>query len=414
MPELMDHEPVEQPFRERIGDNEYLLDPDKLNVFEDVKLWHENPRLIPFLPDGRPESEDELEAALQRTKGYDALRRSIGDVGQLERIYVWRQSEEVPKYLVLEGATRVTVLRELARKHRGQPEENNFKYVKAKVLPPEFPEKDRAILLARIHVRGSGVRSWGRHIQAKFIHEQVTEQNGQMPVMNLTEVAEYMGKSTSWASRLMHAYEFSQRFVDYVDSPDAEELAVENFSTLEEISKSTGFGPRVREDSDEGQELREQVFDMVKADVFKEYRDARYMQQFYEDDEKWEQLKSLEPNIAHELANEIKAGSSSVEGKIQSIHKKIEREVDREGASFEVEDLERLEDCVTLVSNNLAGDVGLLRLRLRRFADALQEATLRDVQKVTRTEFEELITGVRDLTARLREHTEWAEGYGKV
>ena len=156
------------------------------------------------------------------------------DVGQLEPIYAWRK-DATKKYLVLEGNTRVTILRELAI---GGDE--SAKYVRAKILPPEFSESQRAILLAMIHVRGSGVRGWGRYIQAKFIYEHVTPQNGQKAIMSESDMGRWMGKSPSWVNRHKHSYTFALQFIDHVGSEDAEKITVQYFSTLEEISKSTG------------------------------------------------------------------------------------------------------------------------------------------------------------------------------
>src|SRR5262249_7897999 len=154
---------------ERIGEKEWDLVEIKLDVMEEVALWSDNPRLLTTLPSGIA-SEVELEAALRGTPGYDNLRRSIDEIGQMEPVYVWR-GDSTSKYIVLEGATRVCILRELNRKYVTGPKVGKFRSIKAKVLPESFGETERAILLARIHVRGTGVRAWGRYIEAKFIHE---------------------------------------------------------------------------------------------------------------------------------------------------------------------------------------------------------------------------------------------------
>ena len=235
---------------DRIGDREYRFLVRELDVFDDVTLWSENPRLIPYLSPDQSESipdEDEMQATLQRTKGYDSLKKSIEDLGQLEPVYV--KPSGGLKNLVLEGATRVTVLRDLYERNEGKPDQNQFRKVKVKMLPPQFSQEETAILLARIHVRGPGVRSWGRYVQAKFIYEKV---EGTPPMFSLTEIAGHMGKSTSWASRLRDAYAFAKQFVEHVDSDEAEKLALSHFSTLEEISKSTGFGVRVKADTPKG------------------------------------------------------------------------------------------------------------------------------------------------------------------
>lgn len=173
-------------------------------------------------------------------------KKSIESVGQLEPIYVWRNDED-DKYLVLEGATRVVILRELARKHANEPKDGKFSKVKAKVLPAEFGETERVILLARIHVRGSGVRAWGRCTEAKFVYDNVTPRNGKKPLMFGEGAGRLHGKSASWVSRLKDAYEFARRFIEHVDADEAVKLAKEEFSTLEEISKARIIGPLLKD-----------------------------------------------------------------------------------------------------------------------------------------------------------------------
>src|SRR2546425_1231464 len=264
-----EHTPKPKFFREKIGDTEHSLREDKLDVFDEVTLWNGNPRLQPYLTEGNVVSEAQLEASVQKTKGYDVLAKSIADIGQMEPVYVWKR-EGMPKYLVLEGATRVTILRDLSLKKKGTPDEARFRQVTVKVLPEEFSKEERVILLARIHVRGAGVRAWGRYIEAKFIYDHVTGQNGEKPLMTVRQLAQHMGKSDSWVSRLKDAYEFARRFVEYVDSDEAEKIAARHFSTLEEISKATGFGPIVKDyvNAEHGK-VREEVFDMVQHEVFK-------------------------------------------------------------------------------------------------------------------------------------------------
>ena len=403
MPELMKLEPRKREYLERIGDQEYLLPEARLNVSQDVHLWDRNPRLIPYAGN-YPDSEDELEARLKRSSGYDGLKKSIADLGQLEPVYVWRRGDDQAKYLVIEGATRVTVLRELFRKHEGQPSQAQFEYVTAKVLPEEFDEKQVAILLARIHVRGTGVRNWDRYVQAKFIYDKV---EGDPPLLTLTAMAAHMGKSTSWASRLRDAYGFAKQFVDWVDSQDAERLAVNYFSTLEEISKATGFGPRVKADDEEGERLREEVFAMVKHDVFKEYRDARYMAQYFDDPEKWHHLQGHEKHAAHDLANQIRAGHTGVKGKVGSLYGQLERALDKGDAALDEEDIDELQRCVDLVAARAAAGIGTFRLRLNQFSKALFDAPLEDVKAITREEYDRLEEGLSDLRFRLERHATW-------
>jgi len=406
-PNRPDHNPKPKVFREKIGDTDHTLREEKLDVLDEVTLWDGNPRVQPFLVDGTVASEEQLEADLQQTGGYDVLARSIREIGQMEPIYVWRR-DGMPKYLVLEGATRVTILRQLARKHQGTPDEARFRTVLAKTLPEEFTAEERVILLARIHVRGTGVRAWGRYIEAKFIHDNVVGRNGSKPVTTVRDMARHMQKSESWVSRLKDAYEFARRFVEYVDSPDAERLAVEHFSTLEEISKATGFGVLVKDytGNQDHDKLREEVFDMVRHDVFKEYRDARTIKKFYDDPEKWAQLKSHEKHVANKLAADEKAGGSSLPGKIAGLPAQIARALDRDLQALDERDLESLQKAERELAARLSG-VGLFRLHLKAFTKGLHEATLADIKAITPDEYRELKEGLADFEDRLTKHKTW-------
>jgi hypothetical protein len=391
---------------EKIGDREYKLEEARLDVFDDVVLWAGNPRLLAIVDGSGTPSDDELEANLQKTPGYDHLRKSVADVGQLEPIYAWK-SDGMRKYLVLEGATRVTILRELARKRKGRDDADQFRYVKAKILPPEFSEESRIILLARIHVRGSGVREWDRYTQARFIYENTTSSNGR-PRLTISDMARNMQKSVSWVSRLRDAYEFAQQYVDYHDGGDAKVDAVRHFSILEEIIKASGFGPLLKGDTPDAEKLRAEVFNMVKHDVFQEYRDGRFMKQYYEDPDKWARLNSLERHIAHQVAAEITAtGPSTIKGRIGGLYAQIQRAIDRDPNSLDDHDLEELRKGVNLLASHVAADVGAFRLQVQEFIKALHNVSLEEVKKITPEEYEALQEGIDDFRSRLEKHSGW-------
>jgi hypothetical protein len=389
---------------EKINNKEWYLEERDLDVIQEVTLWNENPRLLPFLPDGAAAaSEDELEAALRRTRGYDNLRKSIDDIGQMESIYVWRKDED-SSYLVYEGATRVAILRELNRRYESGPKVGKFRKIKAKILPPEFGDMERVILLARIHVRGTGVRSWGRYIEAKFIHENVTEQKGQRPMMTPTEMSHHMEKSLSWVTRLRDAYEFGRRFVESVDAPDAETLAVEEFSTLEEISKAAVIGSRLRDYKNEMHDgLRAEVFDMVKNKAFTEYREARFMKEFYEDPDKWALLKSGQPGIAKKLASEVKQSETGVKAKIGGLEQHIQRVLDRGDHGLGEDDVDALQRAMLLIQQELHPGVRPFKLVLNAVIRALSEVSLADVKSLNEDEITALLEAVgyfKDLVAK--------------
>jgi hypothetical protein len=397
MSEKTPHTPDPIYVMEKIGDTEYKLEVQYLDVFDNVTLWNDNPRLVPFATANDLHNEEEIEANLRATPGYDGLKRSIDDVGQMDAVYVWKNSD-MKKYRVLEGATRVTILRELSRV---KPDKSILRKVKAKILPPEFPEEHIAVLLARIHVRGSGVRSWGRYVEAKFIFENTESRNGQRPLTTVADLSRWLGKSPSWISRLRDAYKFAQQYVDHVDGDDAKRHAYDKFSTLEEISKCANFGTRVKADDETGAALRAEVFDMVTHDVFAEYRDARFMKEFHDDPEKWELLKGHEKGVAHRLATELKVGQTSARARIHGLQPQIERALKANSDSLGLEDLEELEKCVDLLGSHVARDVGAFRLRLQSFIQAINETSLSDLSGVTPEEIATLDAGIADMKFRL-------------
>lgn len=405
---MHDHNPEPKKWREKIGEREHELEETRLDVFDSVRLWAHNPRLRPVLSAEGIHSDAELEAHLEGSKGYDVLHRSIRDHGQMEHVYVWRDNPK-DKYLVLEGATRVTILRDLARKAKETPDADRYRYVKAKCLPADFSKEERVILLARIHVRGTGVRSWGRYVEAQFVHESVDASNGAVPLMTPSHLAEHMGKSVSWVTRLRDAYAFANKFVEYIDSPDAEEMAVKHFSTLEEIAKSTGFGPTVRDDKNpDSEQLRADVFEMVRNNVFKEYRDARFMKQFHDDPEKWAQLKTHQENIASKLALEERKGTGNLAAKIAALPKQVQRALEQSPDVLDESAIDYLDRAARVIEERLAG-ASLFRMRFQAFTKGLSNATLADIKDLQEDEYREFAEALGDVKDRLRKHVPWGE-----
>jgi hypothetical protein len=369
-------------YMEKIGSREWELEEVDLDIENDVTLWSENPRLQTQLPVSGVKSETQLEAALQRSRGYDNLLKSIEDVGQMEPIYVQR-FDPATKYLVVEGATRLTILRQLDRKHVKGLKEGKFRRIRAKVLPLDFGDRELTILLAKIHVRGSGVRDWGRYIESKFIYEAVVGTAKHPALMNVTEMAQHMGKSVSWVMRLRDAYTFARAYIDYVDEDEGagERVAHEKFSVLEEISKARVIGSWLREYNNTNYDgLRADVFDMVRNEAFKEYREARFLKDFYDDPEKWSQLKSGEKHVASRLALEIKSNTSSVKSRIAGLGTQVARALDREEGDLGEEEAMLLRQAADQIEHHVMPDVRPFRVALRRFTAALEESSMADVK----------------------------------
>lgn len=374
---------------ERIGTKEVEMREVRLDVVQDVALWSDNPRLQTAQMEGFS-SEAQLEEELRRSKGYDGLKKSIEEIGQMQPIYVM----ELPsgKYLTLEGNTRVTVLRELDTKHQTTKLAGRFRYVTAKIVPKTFDERDIVVLLAGIHVGGPGVRDWGRYIEARFVYETVVGRPPKLPVMTATELAASVGKSQAWVTRYKSAYEFAMKFVEHVDGDEnPRKMAAEKFSVLEEISKARVIGPMLREyDNAEHDALRDEVFEMVRNEVFKEYRDARFLKEFHEDPEAWQQLKSGEKHIANKLAKQVETKSASPKAKISGLPQMIKRAVEAGDAGFDEEDVMRLQEAVNLLSDQVHEGVHPYRLAIKRTAMTFDDASRSAVLQLTAEDLAEL------------------------
>jgi len=145
----------------------------------------------------------------------------------------------------------------------------------------------------------------------------------------------------------------------------------------------------------------------VSAGVFKEYRDARYMREFYEDAAKWALLKTHEKEVANRLANEIKAGNSTAKDRINRLHDQISRSMNQDDQSVGAAELEELQRCVDLMESKLAGDVGIFRMKARSFAQALTAASLADLLTLTQDDYVTMRTGFEDITDRLKKRASW-------
>jgi hypothetical protein len=211
------------------------------------------------------------------------------------------------------------------------------------------------------------------------------------PLMNITQMAQYMEKSVSWVQRLKEAYAFAQAYIEYVDDDgEAEKTAANQFSTLEEISKARVIGSMLREyDNTNYDALRADVFDMVQKNAFKEYRDARFLKEFHDDPEKWDQLKSGEEHVASRLALEIKSNSNSVKAKIEGLAQQVRRSLDRDEGDLGEDEVNILHLAAGEIEARLHPGVRPFRVQLRKFTSTLAEASMADMKSLDPAEVAE-------------------------
>lgn len=278
----------------------------------------------------------------------------------------------------------MTILRELDRKYTSGKHEGVFRHIQAKTSPQHFAEKDVAILLAGIRVGGSGVRDCGRYIEAKFIHETVVGRPGHPPLKNQATLAENMGKSGSWVARLKSAYEFVPKFVEHVDDdPNPRKLATEKFSVLEEISEARVIGSQLRD-------FDNNAYEELRNDVFKEYWDARFLEEFYDNEDAWAQLKAGEKHVANKPAQQTRDRSSHPKAKIAAMPQLVRRAIDRGEDGFDDDDVASLQQTIDLIEDKVHDGVHPYRLALKKATRTLNKASKADVIDLHPSDVEDL------------------------
>jgi hypothetical protein len=250
---------------------------------DEIRLWHENPRIKHYMAqlDTYPREED-LVAAIQRVQptAYKNLYRDIEKFGQQEPVFlkVDNSADPIDVATVIEGNTRVAIVKDL---HDRRPKDSHFTAVKCYLLPDDFDDNDLAILMANYHVKGTLRNQWDRYQIGAFLHEQVEVKRR----FNQSELAEHIGKSASWVSRHLTVYKFALDYKDELEGRhsmsvgDAEKETNDHFSLLEEAWKVKDF----RDEMDADVDAKETLFRWVHEDKFKDHRSIRAIQQLYTD-----------------------------------------------------------------------------------------------------------------------------------
>ena len=375
----------ERTFYERIGAREWMFPGFELDVHKQVKLWDDNPRLLTA---GHLDSEELIEEALRLGDRFNQLKKSLQEIGQMQPIYA-RQTK-TGKYLVLEGNSRVTALRDLDRENPG-----DFRYVMARVVPNDFGDRENAILLAGIHVRGTGVRQWSGYVQARFIYETVAKKP---IVLTQAELAKNMGRSEGWVSRRKNAYEFALKYIEYLggDTKETRKETEEKFTILEEVSKAASVGPFLRKyDNPEYDNLRKDVFEMVHRNAFKEHRDVRYLRYFFENSDWWEQMKSGEEYIAHHLSKQVGGINDNPKAKITEFSGFIERAIKKGGVDFDGNDEAILQQVLEHVQNQIHDGVPPYNLAVKRVVQIFNKASRDNIPALTDADITDLADAYR-------------------
>lgn len=144
---------------------------------------------------------------------------------------------------------------------------------------------------------------------------------------------------------------------------------------------------------------------MVRNEAFSEYRDARFMKEFYEDPEKWAQLKSGEKGVAKKLAAEVKTSATGIKAKIAGLELHIQRVLDRGGDhDLGDDDVEALQRAQLLIQQHLHPGIRPFRIALNTVTKALSEASLADVKSLDASQVEALMEAVTYFDELVRRH----------
>jgi hypothetical protein len=104
------------------------------------------------------------------------------------------------------------------------------------------------------------------------------------------------------------------------------------------------------------------------------------LKEFYDDPEKWEQLKSGEKHVASRLALEIKSNSSSVKAKIEALAQQVKRSLDRDEGDLGEEEVAMLHKAAGEIEEQMHPGVRPFRVHLRKFTNSLAEASMADMK----------------------------------
>jgi len=337
------------PF-EQEGQADVLVGPLKMNLPsgsmppDEIKLWAENPRIAHIVAGfDHAATDEDLLAAIKESgkKIYTDLRRDIEMFGQSNPVFVkavYREANKVHSAMVYEGATRVSVLKEL---HRRDPRNSKFAKVKAYLLPDNFSDKDLAILLANYHVKRALHRNpWDRYQIGSFLYREI-EQEGRF---SGTEMAEQMGMSPAWVSRHLIIYRFAREYRDFIESEhgvsphDAELQTANKLSLLEEAWKVKRF--RDRFDYDD--EAKPTLFKWVHDEKFTDHRKIRAIDEIYANEVVRREVEAGGAEAGDEVAGRM--------GNAHPLHEELDRitklSKDISLADLEAVDIRRVEAAI--------------------------------------------------------------------
>lgn len=202
----------------------------------DLKLDPENPRIrherVSKEAEGGHLTESDIEEILWEKDEVKKLYRSIKASGGLsEPIYITSNGKAI------EGNERITALRKIQSDleeggNFGEEQEESMRElvenVQVKILPDDLREEEKDIFLAREHVTGKA--EWPALEQAAHLYK-MHQHDG----LTQSEIAELLGRSRSWVSQKINAYEWTEAYLDKYGREN-----ISDYSYFEEAYKKKG------------------------------------------------------------------------------------------------------------------------------------------------------------------------------
>jgi len=206
-----------------------------------VDLDAKNPR-IQYRMLIRPKDKT-LDDMLMELPGVPELKKDILLNGGIrERPFVQATNG---RFLSVEGNCRIVCLRSLAREYVADARWQN---VRVRLLPEDFSERKKSILLSDLHV--SGKIRWQPHEQAGHIYRMHKEQG--FTIVDIATMEREKNKQK--VQRLLDVYEFLQRFLA-IDNGRYREQGEGKWSTFQQFFTQSVLRKKFEADEEFGNEF---------------------------------------------------------------------------------------------------------------------------------------------------------------
>lgn len=253
-----------QILRFRLGNADFEVTRELWTV-DKLKLDPTNPRLGYMLRQqkkGPTTSDKDLHKIIWELDSVKALYQSVYQNGGLLEDPVVR-----PDGTVVEGNCRTVVMRQIRQKY---PDDERFKAVYVRVLPPNVTEEQISLLLGELHIAGK--IEWSAFDQAEYVWKM-----NKMFGKTYDFLATHLRWSRSKLFQKIAAYEETKAYLERTGDPQGNK----RFTHFEELMKKKPL--RDRREQDAG--FMEQFGKWVQEGKLADSRDVRELPAILENEE---------------------------------------------------------------------------------------------------------------------------------